>query len=54
MIFQRTKLSLQIYNYMIQNHKVENEELLDLLREIVCFDDGTCVDIGDVGIHPFR
>jgi hypothetical protein len=20
--------------------------------EVVCFDDGTCIDIGDIGIHP--
>lgn len=39
---------------MIKYHKIEDEEILRLLREVICFDDGTCVDIGDVGIHPFQ
>lgn len=44
---------MQIYDYMIENHKIVDKDVLDLVREIVCFEDGTCVDLGDVGVHPF-
>lgn len=52
-IFQKGLFSVQLYNYMMQHHEVTDEQIKNLLREIICFDDGTCVDIGDVGIHPF-
>lgn len=50
----QSKLSLEIFNYVVENYKVTDEAALDLHRDIICFDDGTCVDIGDVGVHPMN
>lgn len=31
---------------------VRREETSSPPKDIICFDDGTCIDIGDPGVHP--
>lgn len=45
--------SVYLYKSLRNSAAIEDEDLLKQLREIVCFDDGVCIDLGDVGVHPW-
>ncbi|KAF5287195.1 hypothetical protein FQA39_LY16014 [Lamprigera yunnana] len=45
-------VTLDIYKYFMSNYRIQNEELLKTLREIVCLPTGECINIGDPGVHP--
>ncbi|XP_017770312.1 PREDICTED: uncharacterized protein LOC108558036 [Nicrophorus vespilloides] len=44
--------SVALYKYSRANHEITDPEALRKLRSIICFDDGDCVNISDIGIHP--
>ncbi|XP_017770313.1 PREDICTED: uncharacterized protein LOC108558037 [Nicrophorus vespilloides] len=44
--------SVALYNFAKSNHAITDQATLTRLYEVICFDDGDCIDIGDPGIHP--
>lgn len=46
------EFSVDLYNYAVSKGLVTDEKILKLMRELICFEDGTCVDVGDIGVHP--
>ncbi|XP_018325322.1 uncharacterized protein LOC108737129 isoform X2 [Agrilus planipennis] len=45
-------LCLKVYAYVIDNFNIILEENALACNSCVCFDNGQCIDLGDVGIHP--
>lgn len=46
------KYSLQLFIDVVKCCSVSEQNTRFLARDVICFDDGTCIDIGDPGIHP--
>lgn len=44
--------SVFLYKRLKNTAAIKDEDLLKQLREIICFEDGVCIDLGDVGVHP--
>lgn len=53
-IFQKRncEYSMQFYISAVKCCSVRKENDMNLRKDVICFDDGHCIDIGDPGIHP--
>ncbi|KAK4873360.1 hypothetical protein RN001_015389 [Aquatica leii] len=44
--------AVALYRYVKKHNQIFDEDVLKLARIIICFPDGSCIDTGDVGVHP--
>ncbi|KAF5276763.1 hypothetical protein FQR65_LT16213 [Abscondita terminalis] len=46
--------SIDLYRYAKEHLLITNADDLKKARAWICFPDGSCIDTGDVGVHPKR
>ncbi|XP_065162510.1 uncharacterized protein [Atheta coriaria] len=44
--------AVALFKYAMSSHQITDPLELRAARNIVCFPDGTCIDLGDIGVHP--